>query len=143
MQGFYSQSYLPLGDIHIKQNFNNAKPTSYYRDLDIANAVATTTFTINGVTYKREIFTSAPDNILLIRISATKKGALNFTVSSSSQLWFTPKTIGNNELVINGKAPANADPSYYNPGGGRNPIVYEDPTGCDGMRFQYRIKSFG
>ena len=141
MQGFYSQSYLPLGDIHIKQNFNNAKPTSYYRDLDIANAVATTTFTINGVTYKREIFTSAPDNILLIRISATKKGALNFTVSSSSQLRFTPKTIGNNELVINGKAPANADPSYYNPGGGRNPIVYEDPTGCDGMRFQYRIKA--
>ncbi|OYX81801.1 MAG: alpha-L-fucosidase, partial [Flavobacteriales bacterium 32-34-25] len=140
MQGLYSQSYLPLGDILIKQDFKNVKPTAYYRDLDIQNAIATTKFTINGVEYTREIFTSAPDNVMLVRISANKKGALTFDVSSKSQLKFSPSTQGNNELIISGKAPANVDPSYYNVKG-REPIIYEDPTGCDGMRYQYRIKA--
>ncbi|MEL1239961.1 glycoside hydrolase family 95 protein [Flavobacterium flavipallidum] len=140
MQGLYSQSYLPLGDIIIKQDFNNAKPTAYYRDLDIQNAIATTKFTINGVEYIREIFTSAPDNVMLVRISANQKAALNFSISSKSVLKYTTSAKDNNELIVSGKAPANVNPNYYNPKG-KEPITYEDPTGCDGMRYQYRIKA--
>ncbi|GEC71323.1 alpha-L-fucosidase 2 [Flavobacterium flevense] len=140
MQGLYSQSYLPLGDIVIKQDFNNAKPTAYYRDLDIQNAIATTKFTINGVEYTREIFTSAPDNVMLVRISANQKAALTFSISAKSQLKYNTSTKENNELIISGKAPANVDPSYYNVNG-REPVIYEDPTGCDGMRYQYRVKA--
>ena len=140
MQGLYSQSYLPLGDIVIKQDFNNAKPTAYYRDLDIQNAIATTKFTIDGVEYTREIFTSAPDNVMLVRISANQKAALTFSISAKSQLKYNTSTKENNELIISGKAPANVDPSYYNVNG-REPVIYEDPTGCDGMRYQYRVKA--
>ncbi len=140
MQGLYSQSYLPLGDILIKQDFNNVNPTAYYRDLNIQNAVATTRFTVNDVEYTREIFTSAPDNILMVRISASKKAVLSLDISTKSVLKYSPSTKGNNELIINGKAPVNVNPSYYNPKG-KEPITYEDATGCDGMRFQYRIKA--
>lgn len=35
MQGVFTESYMPLGNIVIKQNFAGAKPTSYYRDLNI------------------------------------------------------------------------------------------------------------
>nr|WP_314897840.1 glycoside hydrolase family 95 protein [uncultured Flavobacterium sp.] len=140
MQGLYSQSYLPLGDILIKQDFNKAKPTVYYRDLNIQNAMATTRFTVNGVEYIREIFTSAPDNIMMVRISASKKGALTLDISTKSVLKYSPSTKGNNELIISGKAPVNVNPSYYNPKG-KEPITYEDATRCDGMRYQYRIKA--
>lgn len=140
MQGLYSQSYLPLGDITIKQNFNNVTPTAYYRDLNIQKAVATTRFTINGVQYTREIFTSAPDNIMMVRIFASKKGALTLDISAKSVLRYGLSTKANNELIISGKAPANVNPSYYNPKG-QEAIVYEDPTGCNGMRYQYRIKA--
>ncbi|PSL33876.1 glycoside hydrolase family 95 protein [Dyadobacter jiangsuensis] len=140
MQGLYTESYMPLGDLQIKQDFNGKKPTNYYRDLDIANSVASTSFTVDGVSYKREIFTSAPDNILVVRISASKPKQLNFTVSANSQLHYQLETGGTKELVVNGKAPSHVNPNYYNPRG-QHPIIYDDPNGCNGTRFQFRIKA--
>ena len=140
IQGMYSQSYLPLGDLVIKQDFKGAKASAYYRDLNIENAVATTKFTVNGVEYVREIFISAPDNILVLRIKASRKGALNLSFYSSSLLKHSISSKDNNQLIVSGKAPANVNPSYYNPKG-KPAIVYEDTTGCNGMRFQYRLKA--
>ena len=139
MQGLFTESYLPMGDLKIIQDFKGVKPTVYYRDLNIENAMATTRFTVNGVEYTREIFTSAPDNILVIRISASKEKQLNFSVNASSQLKFSSGFVNNNELIINGKAPAHVNPNYYNPKG-EEPIIYEDTTGCNGARFQFRTK---
>ncbi len=138
MQGLYTESYMPLGDIIIKQNFGSEKPSAYYRDLDIHKAIASTKFTINGVAYKREMFISAPSNVLVIKISANKKGALNFDVSSRSQLHYI-LSANKTELIVSGKAPAHVDPNYYNPAG-REHVIYEDTSGCNGMRFQYRIR---
>ncbi|MBN8823191.1 MULTISPECIES: glycoside hydrolase family 95 protein [unclassified Spirosoma] len=140
MQGFYTESYLPLADLMIDQKLPGGTPSAYYRDLNIADAVATTRFTVNGVTYKRELFTSAPVNGLIIRISADKARQLTLTIGTRSQLRIQKTPASANELVVNGKAPAKVDPSYYNVKG-RNPIIYDDSTGCNGMRFQYRIKA--
>ena len=56
MQGLYSESYMPLGDLLIKQSFAGKTPTNYYRDLNIEDGIATTKYTIDKVDYKREIF---------------------------------------------------------------------------------------
>ena len=141
MQGLYTESYMPMGDLKIVQDLKGEKPTAYYRDLDIANALATTSFTAGGVQYKREIFTSAPDNILVMRISASKPKQLNFTISASSQLRYTLEATASKELLVSGKAPAHVNPNYYNPPGGVKPIIDEDPTGCNGTRFQFRMKA--
>ena len=140
MQGLFTESYLPLGDVLIKQNFGGAIPSAYYRDLDIQQAIATTAFTINGVKYQREIFIDAPDNIMVLRLTTSKKGSLTFDVSSKSQLHYELSVTGSNELVVSGKAPAHVDPSYYN-ASDRVPVIYEDVTGCNGMRYQYRMKA--
>lgn len=137
MQGFYSQSYLPLGDISIKQTFKG-NTSSYYRDLDLQNATTHTSFTINGINYKREAFISAPDQVMLYRFTTNKKGTLNLNISAKSLLKNHLLRKGNNEIILSGKAPSNADPAYYNKKG-REPIIYNDSTGCNGMRFQYRI----
>jgi alpha-L-fucosidase 2 len=140
MQGLYTESYMPLGDLRIRQNFQGATATAYYRGLDIQQAITTTRFTVNGVTYTREIFSSAPDNIMVIKLTASAKGKLNFDVTAKSPLRYSLSANGNSELVLSGKAPAHVDPSYYNPKD-REHIIYEDATGCNGMRFQYRIKA--
>lgn len=140
MQGFYTQSYLPLGDIIIRQNLGGAKPTSYYRDLDLQQAIATTMFTVDGVEYKRKVFVSAVDNVMIIYLTADKKAALNIDISAKSQLRYNVMANGKVELLVSGKAPAHVDPNYYNPKG-RQPVIYEDTAGCKGMRFQYRIKA--
>lgn len=59
MQGLYSESFLPMGDVIIKQSFNGA-PSSYYRDINIQDAIATTRFTINGTEYKRRFLLPRP-----------------------------------------------------------------------------------
>lgn len=140
MQGLYSQSYLPMGDIIIKHDFGSSKADNYYRDLNLTNGLSTTRFTVNGVEYTREIFTSTPDNIMVVRIRANQVGKLKFTVAVNSLLNYRLSTRFNNELIVSGKAPANVNPSYYNPKG-VEPVIYGDTGGCNGMRFQYRIKA--
>ena len=54
---------------------------NYYRELDLNTAVATTTFKSNGIEYKREAFVSFPDQVVVIRLTASEKGALTFNAS--------------------------------------------------------------
>lgn len=138
MQGVYSQSYLPLGDIAIHQDFKGLKSTMYYRELDLENAVARTIFTVGGIEYKREIYVSAPDRLMMVRIQASKKGSISLDISANSLLKNKMSIMGKNEIILSGKAPANVNPVYYNPQG-REGITYEDTSGCNGMRFQYRV----
>jgi len=140
IQGSYSESYMPMGDLLIRHNFSGAKPSSYSRDLNIQDAVSTTSFTVNGTDFRREIFISAPDNVMCIRITAGKPGQLNLDVAATSPLHYQPVVNSRNELIIKGKAPSHVDPSYYNPPG-KEHVVYPDTSGCNGMRFQYRIKA--
>ena len=137
MQGIYSESYLPLGDLHIKQDFGNSSAINYKRELNIQDAITTTTFTIDGVNYKREILASAPAQCLIIRLTASEKKKLSLTVDAASQLRFN-KTIEDNLLYIKGKAPSHSDPSYikYN----QEPVIYDDPASCRGMRFEFVVK---
>lgn len=139
MQGLYSESYMPMADLLIKQDLNNKQPASVYRDLDIGNAIATTRFSAGGTTYTREIFSSAPDQVIVIRIRSSQPRQVNLVASVSSLLHYRIAPARPDELILNGKAPAHVDPSYYNDN--KEPVVYADTTGCNGMRFQVRIKA--
>lgn len=141
MQGYYGESFLPLGDLHIKQTYaDNRRLKNYRRTLDLENAIATTEFEINGVKYIREIFTSAPDSVLVMHITASMPGMINLEVSLNSQLSGTLSADGKNRIVLRGKAPARVDPNYYNKPG-RNPIEQTDAEGCNGMRFQTVVQA--
>lgn len=140
MQGVYSESYLPLGDLLIKQELKSPSSESYYRDLDIKDAVATTRFTIDGVRYTRQVFSSSPDQVIVVRLTADKPGQLSMKVSTKSPLRYSNAVVENNVLALKGKAPSHVDPSYtrYN----RNPIAYDDSAGnCKGMRFVLMMKA--
>ena len=138
MQGLYTESYLPLGDLVIKHQFAG-EPTNYYRDLNISEATTLTRFKIGNVEYSREVLVSAPDQVIVIKLKASKKGKLSFDAATNSQLRFKNAPNGNNELVMSGKAPAHVDPNYvnYNP----EPVIYDDPENCRGMRYELRIKA--
>lgn len=140
MQGYYSESYLPLGDVCLRQDLGGQAATDYYRDLDLATATATTRFTAGGVRYERTAFISAPDRVLVLRLTSSQPGQLNLDVATRSQLRYRVATAAPAELVVRGKAPARVDPNYYNPPG-RPPIAQEDVSGCRGMRFEYRLRA--
>lgn len=141
MQGYYTESFLPLGDLHLKQRFDKRGTVwNYKRSLFLNDAIATTDFEIERVKYRRKIFISAPDSIMIVELSANQKGSLSFDVNMSSQLKNTVVPVGNDRIDLRGKAPARVDPSYYNKQG-RTAILQDDTEGCNGMRFQATVKA--
>jgi len=137
MQGVYSESFLPLGNLLIRQIFPAGPTTNYRRDLDIGNAVAHTRFRRNGIQYARAVFCSAPDQVIVIRLTADRRSSINFDATSNSLLHYQHNVEGK-DFVLKGNAPAHVDPSYLN---SNNPVVYGDTGGCNGMRFQLRLRA--
>ena len=138
LQGLYTESYAPLGDLVLKMK-TGGEFSKYRRELDLTNAIATTRYSAHGVEYTREIFATAPDQVIVIRLTASKSGALTFDLETKSLLHFTNAAESATEIAMRGKAPAHADPNYvrYN----AEPIIYGDSTGCRGMRYELRVKA--
>ncbi len=95
------QKFQNIGNVELKfegvENYS-----SYYRELDIENALFTSIFSANGIQFKREIFTSFPDNVIVIRLSADKKKSLNFSAGLNSELMKDSKAINAQTLQMNG-----------------------------------------
>ncbi len=135
MQGPYNESYQPLGNLHLK--FSGLLAVSNYRrDLDLDSAVAQVSFTAGGVSYTRQVYCSAPDQVIVVELRASKPGKLNLTVTLDSLLQSASEPIGSNGLRLHGKAPAHVEPNYVD---SANPVIYDDADG-KGMRFECRVQ---
>ena len=137
LQGTFSESFAPLGTMYI----NHAKAdtyTNYYRELNISEAVSKVTYEIKGVKYTREYFVSKPDQIMIIKLTSSQKGALSFDVKFNSLLKYKARTV-NNVLQVNGYAPTHAEPSYRK---SDNPVSFDENKGT---RFSTlaKIKNIG
>lgn len=137
MQGLYTQSFLPLGDLQLRQDFNGGEVTGYRRALDIRDGIQTTSFTANGVRYQREVFASNPDQVIVVRLQADQPRRISLDLQAASPLR-SSSTVEQGVLRLGGKAPAQVDPNYV--GDNPEPIVQDDPAGCRGMRFALLVK---
>lgn len=72
--------YMPLGDLSINMELNG-KVRNYSRSLDLSTAVSDVHFTVNDVEFTREVFVSAPDEVMIIHITASKENAVSLTCS--------------------------------------------------------------
>ena len=77
--------------------------TNYYRELNIEKAIATTRYNVGDVSYKREIFASAPDQVIVVHVTADKPGKLNFSASMDRPSEIVISTEGNDKLILSGK----------------------------------------
>lgn len=59
-----------------------ADVTGYERSLDLESAVAEVRYESSGVTYRREFFTSYPDRVGVVRLTASEKGRLAFVLGA-------------------------------------------------------------
>lgn len=72
--------YMPLGNLSINTAFSG-KAKEYYRDLDLSEAVSEVHFTANGITYTRNVFVSAPDEVMVIHLTADTPESITMTCS--------------------------------------------------------------
>lgn len=109
-------THLPLGDMVIDFEYPSNIITDYRRDLDLATAVATTSFNVKtadgDVKYTREYICDYPDDVLAMRFSADKPGNVNFTLGADF-LRESNITAKGNELTFEGTV----DYPMFGPGG--------------------------
>ncbi len=71
-------SYQTLGDLLL--DFPDPDAVSgYRRELELPSGIARTTYTVDGVTHTREVFASAPDQVIVVHLTADRPGSVNFT----------------------------------------------------------------
>ena len=93
IKGPHGMRFLPVGSVKLAFHRNH-DTSSYRRQLNLGTALATTQYTLDGVTYRRTCFASQADNAIIVRIETSQKGVLSFNVSFDSQLEVTREVNG-------------------------------------------------
>lgn len=70
-------NYTTLGELRVATGIDACDEGSYSRTLSLDSALARVSFTAGGVRYMRETFCSHPENVLVVRFTASKKGKQN------------------------------------------------------------------
>ena len=92
-------SFQVLGNLNLTYHYPNVSTTAtaenYTRELVLDDATAHTTFSINGVTYTRDYFTSFNDDVAIIRLKASGVGNLRFdaTIDRTERFTVTADTL--------------------------------------------------
>jgi alpha-L-fucosidase 2 len=156
--GRNQQCYQPLGDLFLNFGAEDGV-TDYRRWLDLANGTAGVSYRREGVRYTREMFISQPDQVMIIRLTTDKPGALAFTASLGSVHPTAKTSVESNSLVLRGQLPGyvgrrdlkivekNGEQSRYpenfDTAGKRRPnakqVLYGVDIGGKGMFFEARL----
>jgi alpha-L-fucosidase 2 len=132
VQGSFSESYAPIGTLHI--NFNHGKTVKgYYRELNISNAVAKAQYQVGKATYGREYFVSYPEQVMAMQYTSDVSSSLGFKIEFESEMKYEVSNDGET-MIINGYAPYHAEPIYNDV---PNPVLFDKNRGT---RFTTLIK---
>ena len=116
--------YQVLGSLRLK--FLDVPPaaavTNYRRELNLADATARVTYEVGGVKFTREIFVSAPDEVIAIRLTASRPAALNFDLALDRPENFTTAAPGPDRLLMTGQ-------------------LSDGKQGTDGVRYAARLRA--
>ncbi|TAE34852.1 MAG: glycoside hydrolase family 95 protein [Cytophagales bacterium] len=107
------QKYQGLANLHLF--FKNQDSISHYkRWLDLETGITSVSYQANGTTYQRDVFASAPDQVIVVRLTANKPNSISFTAnlrgvrnqahSNYATDYFRMDALGTEGLVLTGKS---------------------------------------
>jgi alpha-L-fucosidase 2 len=108
-----------LGDLRLDFG-KTAAYDNYHRELDLNQGIVKVSYTQNGITFQREVLASYPDRVLVMRLTANKKGALSFRTSLSRPERFETHS-EKDHLLMTG--------------------IMDNGKGGDGMQYAVRLKA--
>ena len=107
------QKYQSLGSLVLKLDASG-ELRDYRHELDLNTAVVTTTYTRGGVRFRREVFVTPVDQLIVVRLSADAPGAISFVAqlrgarnqahSNYATDYFQMDGYGKDGLVVRGKS---------------------------------------
>ncbi|MDR1744032.1 MAG: glycoside hydrolase family 95 protein [Dysgonamonadaceae bacterium] len=93
--------YQPVGDLNIAFA-GHENPENYYRELNLNNALTTTRYTIDNVEYTRESFAAFGGDVIIVKLTASQPGKLNFSAWLTSPQEKTECSAAGDEVVLKG-----------------------------------------
>lgn len=93
--------YRPLGDLWL-DFAGNGVTADYRRDLDLDTAITNVVYRSGAALHTREMFSSAVDQVMVLRLASSAPGGLSFSAAISRQ-WDAAATAENGELVLTGR----------------------------------------
>ncbi|MBN2736210.1 MAG: glycoside hydrolase family 95 protein [Spirochaetales bacterium] len=100
-QGAQGMCFLPMADLVITQE-GHENYSSYRRILDLDQALASCSYKIGDTEFRRDTFCSLAHRALVVHMRASKKKALDFSLTLRSSLKTALWRSGQNELVLKG-----------------------------------------
>ncbi len=134
IQGPFTESYLPLGYLRLKQESIQGY-TDYRLELDLDEAMARSSYRVGRARYLREYFVSAPDQVLVLRVTV-EGGTWGGVLTMDSPLRSRAEPTAPNGFALKGQAPSHVEPNYR--GDHPQPVQYTD--GKNGMHFEARAR---
>ncbi len=93
--------YQTVGDLMLSFD-DSASVQNYRRELDLDTATATTRYSKDDVSFTRTVFASAPDDVIVVRLTADKPGQISFRAGMQTPMNAQVKTEGQDTLVMDG-----------------------------------------
>jgi alpha-L-fucosidase 2 len=93
--------YQTLGDLLLELPAPPAV-SNFRRDLNLDTAIAEVTYTVGDVTFTREVFATPVDQVIVVRLTATKPGQIHFTASLRTPQQATASCEAPDTLVLSG-----------------------------------------
>lgn len=130
--GDWTEAYLPAAELLLQITDTKEEKTAFYRELNISKAV----YTEKTPEYEKEAFIDGRQNVLAVRLKATKGNPISAFVKLQSQLEYEmaePSEIC--ELKLRGRAPSYAAPNYYECD---EPVKYDEKSigYCIGLKIE-------
>ena len=129
MEGGFTESYLPLGDIYLEHTGTGAV-SGYTRLIDMRSGLSICEYDQGGAHFTRTAFISHPDQVMVMRIESGAPARVGFSLRFESQLRAQTRIEGQT-LICDLRAPSHVDPNYVN---SPNPVIYSDVPEEMGMR---------
>ena len=107
------QKYQSLANLHLFFE-NQEEVNGYKRWLNLETGITCVEYRVGDITYRREVISSAPDQVILVRLSASKPGSISFRAqlrgcrnqshSNYATDYFRMDGAGQDGLMVNGKS---------------------------------------
>lgn len=131
MQGLFAEAYQPAGNLRIEFK-HGGEITNFHRELNLDTACARTSYLAGDVSFERQAFSSAPDQVIVFRARSNAPGQLNCTITLDGPLQKAVSSPAPGRLLLTGKAPAHVAGAGHP--GSEKPVTYSDKAG-EGMYF--------
>ena len=101
---YEQMKYQPSGDLYLSFP-GHADATDYRRELDLDTGIARTTYSVDGVTYTRDVYASEPDQVIIVHLTADKPGSITFSANMHGVRNTAHSNYGTGYFQMDGIAP--------------------------------------